>query len=521
MQRLLRAARGPLVAGARTVLRAAARARPGERAAPSSPAAPNGFRPPEKKRARRTLPLIDRDPIAPSGRAPRDRPRILLYNPPPYRGINVVRIYRSEYLFVQDNPIPPIDLGYFAAAAKGEADVAVLDANVEALDEAEALRRFEAFAPTLVVVRGVVSLLEHELAVARRYREAHPHVKIVLSCRGAIDAEAALFAQLPFLDGFARGEIDAFAEDLARSGAPEGIRGMSVPGALSTEVRVVEDLDRFPIPDLDAMPPSWGTGYRFPYYGVASGYFMLTSRGCAYPCTYCMVGGIDGRPFTYRKRDPENVVEEAELLRDRFGVRDFYVFDEIFTSPHGERVCERLLERGVRARFVCEGKPDLVSAPMLSTLARAGCRAIYYGVESGDDGILRDVHKGHDSADCRRAIRLTKEAGICAAAYVVLGFPSESWRTFARSVRFLLETEPDLIRYCFLVPYPVTVLHEEMISRGLLDPDRARLDRRISPLHDAGIALRTSHLGPTSLRAMDFLFKQIFAPELERAPAPA
>ncbi|MCZ7680619.1 MAG: radical SAM protein [Sandaracinaceae bacterium] len=314
--------------------------------------------------------------------------------PAPYRGINVVRIYRSEYLFVQDNPIPPIDLGYFAAAAKGEADVAVLDANVEALDEAEALRRFEAFAPTLVVVRGVVSLLEHELAVPRRYREAHPHVKIVLSCRGAIDAEAALFAQLPFLDGFARGEIDAFAEDLARSGAPEGIRGMSVPGALSTEVRVVEDLDRFPIPDLDAMPPSWGTGYRFPYYGVESGYFMLTSRGCAYPCTYCMVGGIDGRPFTYRKRDPDNVVEEAELLRDRFGVRDFYVFDEIFTSPHGERVCERLLERGVRARFVCEGKPDLVSAPMLSTLARAGCRAIYYGVESGDDGILRDVHKG-------------------------------------------------------------------------------------------------------------------------------
>jgi hypothetical protein len=62
---------------------------------------------------------------APSVRstAPSDKPRVVLLNPPPFHGIPVVRIYRSEYLFVQGNNIPPVDLGYCAARLAGRADV--------------------------------------------------------------------------------------------------------------------------------------------------------------------------------------------------------------------------------------------------------------------------------------------------------------------------------------------------------------------------------------------------------------
>jgi radical SAM superfamily enzyme YgiQ (UPF0313 family) len=155
---------------------------------------------------------------------------------------------------------------------------------------------------------------------------------------------------------------------------------------------------------------------------------------------------------------------------------------------------------------------------MLRLMKRAGCVAIYYGVESGDDEILAAVDKGHVTADALRAVRLTREAGIMAGSYVMLGFPGETWRSYLRTARFLFEAEPELVRYDFLLPYPVTIIHREMAEAGLLDFVRKDLDRRISPHHDAEIRIRSRHLSPGVLRAMDGLIKLGFVDELTRSP---
>jgi radical SAM superfamily enzyme YgiQ (UPF0313 family) len=232
-----------------------------------------------------------------------------------------------------------------------------------------------------------------------------------------------------------------------------------------------------------------------------------------------MVGGIEDRPFRYRRRDPDNVIEELKLVKRRFGLRDFYFFDEIFTMPgHAERICERMIEEGLDMTWTCEGKPDLVREDMLSLMKRAGCTAIYYGIESGDDQILLDVKKGHRAAHAARAVKLTQAAGMLAAAYVTVGFPNETWTTYLRTVRFLLDAAPDMIRYGFLTPYPITTLHREMKEAGLLMDGMDDSDRRISPFHDADIPLKTKHLGPKALRLMDFLLKHAFSEELARTP---
>ena len=467
-------------------------------------------------------PALAAAPARPSHPGRRDLPRILLLNPPRYHGIPVVRLYRSEYLFVQGNHIPAVDLGYFAARAKGRAELLLVDANAEGLDDDAVLARARAFAPDVIVVKGVRNLLAHDLRVAERYKHARPHTRVVLSCRGCVGAEPQVFEHFPFVDGIARGEVDAFAEDLADGGPLAGVPGMSVAGATASLTRVVAELDAVPMPDLEAMPPIWYTGYKFPYYGVPSGYYVITARGCPYACTFCMVGGAEDRPFRYRRRSPANVVDELALVVQRFGLRDVYFFDEIFTMPgHTERICELILSRGLRLSWTCEGKPDLVRPAMLALMKRAGCKAIYFGIESGDDRILGDVEKGHTSAQAARAIQMTQAAGILAATYVTIGFPNETWASYLKTIGFLLDSAPDMVRYGFLTPYPITVLHRQMKEAGLLLGDLDHSDRRISPFHDAPIALRTRHLGPWSLRVMDALLKHTFSAELARTPLPA
>src|SRR5262249_46084339 len=148
-------------------------------------------------------------------RPPRDLPRILLLNPPRYEGIPVVRLYRSEYLYVQGNQIPAMDLAYFAAAARRSAIVEIVEANAEDLSLEDVLRRIEAFRPDVVVAKGVLNILHHDLAAPMAYKRRHGHVKIVLCCRGCLDAEASVLDEFPLLDAVARGEVDAFAEDIA------------------------------------------------------------------------------------------------------------------------------------------------------------------------------------------------------------------------------------------------------------------------------------------------------------------
>lgn len=519
-----------LRAGVKVVGRAVTRAllRAASRIEPSAPAAPAPRRAAPERAAER--PRV-RLPIAPAAAArrgaPRDVPRILLLNPPRYRGIPVTRIHRSEYLFAQGNQIPAMDLAYFAAAAADRAEVCIVEANAEDLDLAQVLARMEAFRPDVIVAKGVVNILEHDLAAPLAYKRRAPHVKVVLSCRGSIDAEAVVFSRFPLLDGIARGEVDAFARDIADRPDLAGIEGMALPDRPGGAVRVVEDLDAHPIPAFDRLPDAWysgrragrRTGFSAAYYGIPSGYYLTSSRGCPYRCSFCLVGGIEGRPFRYRKRDPENVIEEMRALSAR-GIRDYYVFDEIFTMPgHGDRIAERIAQAGLDVAFVCEGKPDLVEPAMLRAMKRAGCIAVYYGLESGDDAILREVEKGHTTADGRRAIELTRAAGIPAGAYAMIGFPGETWSSVVRTAGMLLELRPDLVRYDFLMPYPVTAMHRQMREERLIaSGDWSELDRRISPHHEGKVAIRSRALGPRTLKALDLLFKLAFSTELSRSP---
>jgi hypothetical protein len=83
----------------------------------------------------------------------------------------------------------------------------------------------------LIVLKGLINILEHDLRLPTRYKQRHPHVKVVMCSRSTLNTEAKVFEEFPALDGIARGEVDAFAKDLAEHPDLSGnIRGLSVPG---------------------------------------------------------------------------------------------------------------------------------------------------------------------------------------------------------------------------------------------------------------------------------------------------
>jgi radical SAM superfamily enzyme YgiQ (UPF0313 family) len=101
-------------------------------------------------------------------------------------------------------------------------------------------------------------------------------------------------------------------------------------------------------------------------------------------------------------------------------------------------------------------------------MAEAGCQSIFFGVESGDQGILNAMGKGITTEQIRRAFKWAKEAGIKTVASVILFYPGENAHTIEKTVSFLKELDPDLAQFCIATPFPGTELYEEMVRNGLI-----------------------------------------------------
>jgi len=115
---------------------------------------------------------------------------------------------------------------------------------------------------------------------------------------------------------------------------------------------------------------------------------MLTSRGCPYQCVFCG----DSLVFKHntRLRTPENVVDEIEYDVREFGVGEISIVDSIFTlfPNRVTRICEEIISRGLEISWFCNARVDTISAELLRKMKKAGCHRIYYGIESGSQGIL-------------------------------------------------------------------------------------------------------------------------------------
>lgn len=200
----------------------------------------------------------------------------------------------------------------------------------------------------------------------------------------------------------------------------------------------------------------------------ARSYTILTSRGCPYQCTYCSKP-ITGN--TWRARSVENVIAEWKMLVEDFGATEIGVTDDIWNLNlnRAKELCRALIDAGLnRVPWVTiHGmKVNHTDAELFQLMKRAGCRRVGFGVESGDEEILKRVVKKSQTLDqVRAAFRNAKAAGLQTMGFFIYGMPGESEDTMEKTTRFALELDPDLANFMMAAPYPGTELWD-MIERG-------------------------------------------------------
>ncbi len=221
----------------------------------------------------------------------------------------------------------------------------------------------------------------------------------------------------------------------------------TVPNVITQELslaprRITEKLDHYPIPAWDLINLN---GYwRLPYsHGPKTPRFLpiLTSRGCPYPCDFCVVPETNNR--RWRGNDPERVVDEIIILRDKYGVRDFQIEDLNPTVQHRrwERICELLIERkaDVRFYFVSGTKAETLHVDKVPLFAKAGCRYVSISPESGSGTLMKVIGKKFNQQHGIDLISACRKNGIRTQACFLVGHPEETEKDFALSRDYLVE----------------------------------------------------------------------------------
>ena len=154
-------------------------------------------------------------------------------------------------------------------------------------------------------------------------------------------------------------------------------------------------------------------------------------------------------------------LKQWRFVDDDLLMREDYLEELVFYLKH------------LDIEFRCSAHVQSVKSRKLELLRDAGCKQIGYGIETGSQQLL-DIHKDGCSVELStRAIKLTKETGLVAQAYMIAGLPGETQETAQETISWLEETQPDKVTMSTCVPYPGSGLYEDPLKYGItwLDPD--------------------------------------------------
>ncbi len=224
------------------------------------------------------------------------------------------------------------------------------------------------------------------------------------------------------------------------------------------EREFIANLDEIPFPRLSK--------FEFDKYKMRYGdhpgtvsMSIVTSRGCPYLCTYCPVQAAIGRKF--RIRSAKNVVDEIEYWCSR-DCRRFAFQDDNFTfdTDRVYEICDEIEKRKLKIKFSLGNgvRADRVDYTLLKRMKEVGCDSISFGVEAGNNRVLKVLKKGENIEAIERAMKDACDLGYGVRATFLVGSPTETWKDIEDSVRLALKYPLQSVGFFNVVPFPATEL---------------------------------------------------------------
>jgi radical SAM superfamily enzyme YgiQ (UPF0313 family) len=317
------------------------------------------------------------------------------------------------------------------------------------------------------------------LRIAEAVKQAHPESVIVLGGPQASVVDVATMRAFPAIDLILRGEAEHTLPELVDALAQQ--RPLStVPGLTYRQhQQIVRNPDAPLVMDLDALPfPAF---HLFPDVRFARHFPLELGRGCPFSCTFCSTNDFFRRRF--RLKSPAQMIVDMRRVKQTYGINSFELVHDMFTVDRKRVVefCQALIESNEEFYWGSSARTDCVDEELIAFMAKAGCRGIFFGIESGSTRMQKVIDKGLELNDSAERVRSCDKYKINTAVSLMAGFPDETMDDLRQTAAFFVNSlrydhaDPQLSILAPLADTPITKQHKDSL---VLNDDAADMSYR-------------------------------------------
>lgn len=425
---------------------------------------------------------------------------ILLVNPPTPDGGYWIRTQHRVGRRTRENMIwPQVSLAQMAALLHPAYKVKIIDANAEQMGWPEFSKLLDKYQPKYYMTQVTAPTLENDIygcflakargaktiafgthvtPIPRESLRPYPSLDFVLvgepdlTIRDLLDHLENKFSERsPEILKLFSEHDPLYKPSIREDGSVDmyGIKGLAWRDGNEIIVNFprpfIKDLNDLPIPMHELLPFK---SYRMPLIkGPFT--FIVSSRGCPAGCTYCIKHV--SYQFSTRLRSPELIMTELWKLK-KLGLNNIHMYSDLFTVNREQVVelCKRMIDEKINLKWTCNSRVDYVDEEMLQLMGKAGNWLISWGIESGNEKILKHAHKGADPDKAERALKWAKKAGIMNWGYFIIGLPGETEETIRQTIDFAKKLPLDIALFHVAAPYPGTPFFFEVVENGWFRP---------------------------------------------------
>jgi len=404
--------------------------------------------------------------------------KVLLLNSP---WINNDREYgvkagtRWAALRKKDRSMPYFPFPYFLASStavlkKEGIDAHIKDAIAEEISRQECMNYIENFKPDVLVIEAFAPSIYEDLSFMREAREITGCHSVFCGAHSTALPEEIL--KNDFMDFVLRGEYDYTLRELINfliTGRRdfEKISGLAYRenGLIKLNGRreQIQNLDDLPFPERDELPMH---KYNEPFSKYYPNAKIVTSRGCPYNCIFCI------EPFmykdaSYKKRSVNLVIEEIKIVHNKYGAKEVFFDDPIFTTSRAKEIAEAILENDLRIAWSCWIDWN-IGFDELRLLKKSGCVGIKFGIESSNPEILKTAKKPVNINRVKELIKNCRRVGLLRSGAFMFGLPGETQETMKNTIELAFSLDLTSCQLAIATPLPGTPFYKMAEDKGWL-----------------------------------------------------
>ena len=338
--------------------------------------------------------------------------------------------------------------------------VEIIDASFERLTREQLVKRIADSQADIAGITAMTPEIPKARVIFKSIKSINPGILTILGGPHASARPKETLEEIPELDFAVAGEGEKPFEQLLQRIEIQNYNYINIKGlAFRSGREVIYNGNQDCYLDLKTIPqPAVDLYYTKDWFKNRknSEYRIFASRGCPFRCAYCM--RVLGNSVRWRSTD--DIIEEWIKAVRYYGAKTVFFHDEIFLydNANTNAILDSIIISGIQkeARFIAMTHVNLVNEEILRKAKEANCYKICIGVESGNNEILKRIHRNYTIDEADEAVQKIKKFNIRPFVFYILGHPGETHKTVRDTIRSAVKINPFEMGMGIMVPYPGT-----------------------------------------------------------------